>query len=118
MEGNFNEVDEFFKLNGYIYIVFYNSIKYRRDAVKTIIFVSSHLVDNSIVLSFKDNGMGMDLVKKGEQIFGLYKRFHFHTEGKGLGLFMVKTYVEALGGRISVKSDVDKGSEFIIKFDQ
>ena len=122
LEGNFNEVDELFTLKGYLYSVFYNlitnSIKYRRDAVKTIIFVSSHLVDNSIVLSFKDNGMGMDLVKKGEQIFGLYKRFHFHTEGKGLGLFMVKTYVEALGGRISVKSDVDKGSEFIIKFDQ
>ena len=83
LEGNFSEVDELFTLKGYLYSVFYNlitnSIKYRREGVKTIIFVSSHLYDNRVELSFKDNGIGIDLSKKGDQIFGLYKRFHFHT---------------------------------------
>ena len=54
--------------------------------------------------------------KRGDQVFGLYKRFHDHTEGKGMGLFMVKTQVETLGGKISVESEVNKGTRFIIQF--
>jgi signal transduction histidine kinase len=56
------------------------------------------------------------LKKNGGEVFGLYKRFHFDVEGKGMGLFMVKTQVEALGGKISVKSEVNKGTEFKIVF--
>ena len=58
----------------------------------------------------------MDLEKQSDQVFGLYKRFHTHVEGKGLGLFMVKAQVEKLGGKISVKSEVNKGAEFKIEF--
>ena len=61
--------------------------------------------------------MGIDLKETGEQVFGLYKRFHTDIEGKGMGLFMVKTQVETLGGKISVKSDVNKGTEFKIEFE-
>ncbi len=60
--------------------------------------------------------MGIDLKKNGDQIFGLYKRFHSDIEGKGMELFMVKTQVETLGGKISVKSEEDKGTEFKIEF--
>ena len=49
-------------------------------------------------------------------MFGLYKRFHNHVEGKGIGLFMVKTQVETLGGKINISSKVDKGTEFSIEF--
>ena len=49
-------------------------------------------------------------------MFGLYKRFHSEIEGKGLGLYMVKTQVETLGGTISVKSQVNIGTEFRIEF--
>jgi signal transduction histidine kinase len=56
------------------------------------------------------------LEKKGDQIFGLYKRFHENTEGKGMGLYMVKTQVEILGGKISIKSEENVGTEFIIEF--
>lgn len=65
---------------------------------------------------FQDNGLGIDLTR-GEKIFGLYKRFHPHIEGKGMGLFMVKTQVEALGGKITVKSEPNKGTEFTILFE-
>lgn len=50
--------------------------------------------------------------KYGNKIFGLYQRFHENTEGKGLGLYIVKSQVEALGGKIAVESMVNKGTEF------
>lgn len=69
-----------------------------------------------MVLTFQDNGLGIDLVKKGKQVFGLYKRFHHHIEGKGMGLFLVKTQVELLGGKISIESEVNTGTKFTIIF--
>jgi signal transduction histidine kinase len=59
----------------------------------------------------------MDLTSKGDKIFGLYNRFHSHVEGKGMGLFMVKTQVESLGGKISVASELNKGTEFTMVFE-
>jgi signal transduction histidine kinase len=77
--------------------------------------VKSDLVDDKIRLTFKDNGLGVDLKKSGDDLFGLYKRFHTDkAEGKGMGLYMVKVQVEKLGGTISVKSEVNQGTEFTI----
>jgi signal transduction histidine kinase len=74
-------------------------------------------VNDRVVLFFKDNGLGIDLQKRGNEVFGLYKRFHTErSEGKGVGLFMVKTQVEAIGGKISISSEVNKGTEFKIEF--
>jgi len=53
---------------------------------------------------------------KGDKVFGLYKRFHSHVEGKGMGLFMVKTQVESLGGRIRLSSQLNQGTIFTIEF--
>ncbi len=69
----------------------------------------------SLELIFKDNGIGIDLTKTGSQVFDVYKRFHIGaSEKKGMGLFMVKTHVETLGGKISIFSDPGKGTEFRI----
>ena len=75
------------------------------------------MVDNHVELTFTDNGMGINLKKNGDQVFGLYKRFHDNIEGKGMGLFMVKTQVETLGGKISIRSEVNKGTEFLIELE-
>jgi sensor histidine kinase regulating citrate/malate metabolism len=50
------------------------------------------------------------------KIFGLYQRMHEHTEGKGMGLFLVKTQVESLGGKIEVESEVEVGTTFRVYF--
>lgn len=82
-----------------------------------ILEIKSEIQDNIIRLSFKDNGIGIDLKKSGDQVFELYKRFHIGAaEGKGMGLFMVKTHVESLSGKITVMSEINKGTEFIIEF--
>ncbi|MFM8912658.1 MAG: ATP-binding protein, partial [Flammeovirgaceae bacterium] len=60
----------------------------------------------------KDNGMGIDLNRHRQKLFTLYSRFHDHVDGKGLGLYMVKTQIEALGGKIEVESQVNSGTTF------
>jgi PAS domain S-box-containing protein len=118
---DFSELDEFFVIKPYLHSIFFNlisnSVKYRRQRVHSVINIHSRLLKNKIELIFADNGMGIDLNKNGDQIFGLYKRFHSNIEGKGMGLFMVKTQVETLGGKISVKSEENKGTEFKIEFE-
>lgn len=119
---DFSEIDEFVTIKSYLYSIFYNlitnSIKYRQQQIAGIIIIKSYLTNNKIVLTFLDNGMGIDLSKRKDQIFGLYKRFHHHIEGKGTGLFMVKTQVETLGGSIDIESTVNKGTEFKIEFNK
>ena len=54
----------------------------------------------------------LDLKAHKETLFSLYKRFHFHVDGRGLGLYLVKTQVTALGGKIDVKSKEGEGTVF------
>jgi len=119
---DFSAVPEMTSVKSYLYSIFSNlisnSIKYRCPGILPMIEIKSIKTDNKIQLIFKDNGLGIDLKRCGEEVFGLYKRFHHHVEGKGMGLFMVKTQVELLGGKISVASKVNKGSEFKIQFDK
>ncbi|MFN6945554.1 MAG: PAS domain S-box protein [Cytophagaceae bacterium] len=115
---DFSEVDELFSLKIYMHSIFYNlisnSIKYRKPDEKLVIEIRSRRENGKIILSFKDNGLGIDMKANSDKVFGLYKRFHSHVEGKGMGLFMVKTQVEAIGGKITVESELNKGTEFTI----
>ena len=107
-------------VQSYLHSIFYNllanSIKYRRPGFPPHIEIRSESKEGSVVITFEDNGLGIDLVKKREQVFGLYRRFHSHIEGKGMGLFLVKTQVELLGGKISIESEVNSGTKFTISF--
>ncbi len=118
---DFSAVDKIYSLKIYIYSIFYNlminSIKYGKPNKPPIIEIKSKKENGKIILTFKDNGLGIDIDAKGAKIFGLYNRFHSHVEGKGMGLFMVKAQVEVLGGNISVSSELNKGTEFTIIFD-
>jgi signal transduction histidine kinase len=102
----------------YLYSIFYNiisnSLKYRNPGSPLRIKISSMKNEHGVQLYFSDNGLGIDLSTQGDKIFGLYNRFHLHKEGKGMGLFMVKTQVEALGGTIRVESELGQGTKFII----
>lgn len=121
LRHDFSLIDEIYSLKSYLRSIFYNlisnSTKYRRADVPLVIDIKSEVFENRIRLVFKDNGMGINLEKYGDTLFGMYQRFHLHTEGKGMGLYMVKTQVESLGGKISIQSQVNKGTEFIIEFE-
>jgi signal transduction histidine kinase len=119
-DTDFSEVDEIFTFKIYIYSIFYNlitnSIKYKNhNRKKTVIKIKSYKTGDKIKLTFRDNGIGIDMEKNKDFVFGLYKRFHPQVSaGKGVGLCMTKTQVEALGGKIGIKSKVNKGTKFII----
>ena len=91
-----------------------NAIRYRAvDRIAQIHF-STEIINNEIVLIATDNGLGIDLKKYGHKLFGLNNTFHRHPDSKGVGLFMTKTQIEAVGGSITVESEVDKGTTFKI----
>ena len=114
------KANELLTIKSYLYSIVYNlisnSIKYRQPGIKPHIVIASENNKKQFSLKFRDNGMGIDLVKRKDQVFGLYKRFHNHVDGKGMGLFMVKTQVETLGGKITIDSEVNRGTKFTILF--
>lgn len=116
---DFTRIDKIVIVKSYIYSIFHNlisnSIKYRRAGIENIITITTKEDKDYIRILFKDNGLGINLKENGDNLFGLYKRFHPHIEGKGLGLFMVKTQIEVLGGKIGVKSEQNIGTEFTIE---
>ena len=64
----------------------------------------------------KDNGLGIDLKKHGDSVFGIYKTFHENNDSKGVGLYITKAQIVAMGGNIEVKSTPDTGTTFTINF--
>ncbi len=93
-----------------------NSIKYKSENRKLKITITAHQVGVNVVLIFKDNGIGIDLERNKDKIFGLYQRFHDYPDSKGLGLYLVKSQVETMGGTISVESKVNVGTTFTLTF--
>jgi signal transduction histidine kinase len=93
-----------------------NAIKYRNPDKVPVIDLKTEPAGEFICLTVSDNGLGFDVNQQRRNIFTLYKRFHFHVEGKGMGLYLVKTQVTALGGRIEVDSQVNEGTTFRVYF--
>jgi PAS domain S-box-containing protein len=93
-----------------------NSLKYRDEKRQLRISITSYSEDNMTIIKFTDNGIGIDLERNKDKVFGLYQRFHNHTDSKGLGLYLVKSQIEAMGGNIAIKSEVGKGTSFKLSF--
>ena len=93
-----------------------NSLKYKHPDRIPNIHVETSVTGEYTKLSFKDNGLGIDTEFYKDKLFGMYKRFHNHVEGKGLGLFIIKTQIEAMDGYIEVYSQVGEGTEFCVYF--
>jgi signal transduction histidine kinase len=107
----------------YLYSIFYNllsnAIKYRAEGRVLQVDIECELgTHGGPTISFTDNGSGFDLYKAGSDVFQLYKRFHTNQRGRGIGLFLVKTHVEAMGGKIKVISEVNFGTRFLIQLAQ
>ncbi len=93
-----------------------NSLKYSSKDRVLKISVIAEQIENSVKLIFKDNGIGIDINKNKDKIFGLYQRFHDYPDSKGLGLYLVKSQVEAMKGNISIDSQVNKGTTITLTF--
>ena len=86
-----------------------NALKYRMPERTLKLEISSREEADYVVLTFADNGRGINVKKYADRLFGLYQRFHMHTEGKGIGLYMVHSQVSALGGKIEIDGEENRG---------
>jgi PAS domain S-box-containing protein len=94
-----------------------NSIKYRHPERNLIVKIKT--IKDAIgrsKLTFSDNGIGMDMSRVKHKIFGFHQRFHKNADSKGIGLILIKTQLNALGGEIEVDSEVNMGTIFTITF--
>ena len=91
-----------------------NAIKYSSPDRIPEIDIASNLVNKKIMLTIKDNGLGIDLKKHGHKLFGLNKVFHRHPNAQGIGLFLTKAQIETMGGTIYAESEVNIGTTFYI----
>lgn len=95
-----------------------NAIRYRSTERAAFVRASAQRTYNTVDLHIEDNGLGIDTVRNGSQLFELYKTFHHHPDARGIGLFITKSQVEAMGGSISVKSQPNLGSVFTVCWPQ
>ncbi|OBX21942.1 hypothetical protein BAA08_10810 [Bizionia sp. APA-3] len=93
-----------------------NALKYHSPKRSPKIIITSNQSEKYITLDITDNGQGIDLKKHGDKLFGMYKTFHDHKDARGIGLFISKNQIEAIGGKIEVKSEVNQGTTFKIYF--
>lgn len=102
-------------LNSIIYNLMSNAIKYRSPDRRPVIDIKTYKMKDYVMLVIKDNGLGIEQSKL-TQIFTMFKRFHDHVEGTGIGLYIVKRIVENNNGKIEVESEPGKGTTFKIYF--
>ena len=103
-------------LNSILYNLLTNAIKYRSSQRSLEVQIRSKIMDGFIEVQVQDNGLGINLEAFKNDVFGLYKRFHTHTDGRGLGLYLVKSQIESLGGRIILDSALNVGTTFSVYF--
>lgn len=94
-----------------------NAIKYSSPDRMPMISYDFEIVNNKKYLSITDNGLGIDLRRHKNALFGMYKTFHKNQNSRGIGLFITKNQIEAMGGTIEVISEINKGTTFKICFD-
>jgi len=91
-----------------------NSLKYSHPDRSPLITLSFDKTKNEMKIS--DNGLGIDIEKYHSSLFGMYKTFHNNKDAKGIGLFITKNQIEAMGGKISLESQPNVGTTFTIQF--
>lgn len=91
-----------------------NACKYRSQHRQLEVHISTFLENGALILLFADNGSGLDMEQYGSKLFTMFRRFHSHVPGSGLGLYGVREIVERHGGHITVDSKVEEGAVFRI----
>lgn len=95
-----------------------NAIKFSSPNRAPVIHIRLYPNGPYKVLAVEDNGLGIDLQRHRTKLFTMYKTFHGHKDAKGLGLFITRTQIEALRGKIDVESQVNQGTTFKLYFNE
>jgi PAS domain S-box-containing protein len=100
-------------LNSILKNLISNSIKYSRENVPLQISISTKTEGNFTILTYSDNGIGINLNKYGKKLFSPFQRLEVDkATGTGIGLYLIKNIVEKNGGQIKVESTAGEGTTF------
>ena len=105
-------------LKSILYNLLSNAIKYRAHDRSPEIRLSSKNVGNFVELKVEDNGLGIDMNKHQNKLFQMFKRFHNHVSGSGLGLYIVNRLLTNHEGYINIESTLNEGTTFYLYFKQ
>lgn len=89
-----------------------NALKYHKEGQSPQLFIRAEKEGDIVILTFRDEGIGMDLERYGKNLFKPFKRFTTQAEGKGIGLHIIKSMMEKNGGRIELDSELGRGTTF------
>jgi signal transduction histidine kinase len=92
-----------------------NSIKYQSPIRKPWIDIQLRAKEEEHCIIVKDNGMGFDQKKLDSKLFVPFQRFNIDKPGKGLGLYLIKTHVEAMNGTVQIESQVNNGTKVTVQ---
>jgi light-regulated signal transduction histidine kinase (bacteriophytochrome) len=119
INADFSDAPEVSYIPAYLESVFQNlltnAIKYKHPDRPPVVNCYTQRDDKHTYLIFEDNGIGIDLKRFGDQLFGMYRTFHQNKDAKGIGLFITRNQIEALGGTIDIDSTVNIGTKFTIR---
>jgi len=93
-----------------------NALRYSHPDRIPIIKIDCNAEIGKVILKICDNGMGIDLERDGSKLFGMYKTFHKNPDSKGIGLFISKNQIDAMGGSVTAESQPGIGTTFTIIF--
>jgi signal transduction histidine kinase len=100
-------------LRSVVYNLLSNAVKYRAPDRPSLVRVHAAYDGPAVVLTVQDNGLGLSELQQ-RQLFRLFQRLHTHTEGTGVGLYLIKRLIENAGGTITVQSQPEVGTTFTV----
>ena len=121
VKADFAEAASVVFSNAYMESIFLNlitnSLRYAHPQRYPIITIKTFKqADGTTKLVYTDNGIGMNIERVKNKIFGLYQRFHNNPDGKGMGLYLIHSQITTLGGKIDVESEEGVGTTFTVTF--
>lgn len=93
-----------------------NAIKYRHPERTPHISITTFSINGSVHMHVKDNGLGIDLKKYGNRLFGIYQTFHEKSNSQGIGLYITRSQLVSMGGSIEAESVPGEGTTFKVRF--
>lgn len=90
-----------------------NAMKYGITSERRNIYIQAEKQEEVVLLEIADDGVGIDMERHGQKLFQLGSRFHPSMDsGHGMGLYITKQQIEAIGGSVEVESEVNRGTKF------
>lgn len=115
---DFTEINEFkyypVALRSILQNIISNAIQYSSAVPFPEIKITTNYSVNEVLISVEDNGVGIDLETNESKVFGLFKRIENDESGSGIGMYIVNKLLENYGGKLLLKSELGKGSEFTV----